>query len=220
MLQAPALFPLDQFPGNDHKPDDLYLFAFLLGGLAASKADVEKAIVASQPVCLIHLLPDAWVRPVNWLPVEKLALKSECGVPIRLEIGGQDSEHNFITDTIDLPPRQRMLVDKGFHSLAYLHAHSKPEARIGIHSPLHGEPYIIPAYSWGNLWIYGIDILFTGWLTHENFSRKAKLLSARTHTFQFDRTRVKNLVVPIGELNPLSGLLEKVRMGGGGKTRA
>jgi hypothetical protein len=30
LLQAPALIPLDQFSAEGHKPDDLYVFAFLV----------------------------------------------------------------------------------------------------------------------------------------------------------------------------------------------
>ncbi len=212
LLQAPALLPVDQFAGEDHKPDDLYLFAFLLGVVAAAQSDVDKAIAADQPVSLIHLLPEAWARPGDWILLEKLALKSECGTPILVEIGGQDAERNFINATLELPPRQRMLMEKDFHSLAYVNVHCKPAARIGIHSPLRGEPYLIPTHAWGNLWIYGLDILFTGWLTHEDFRRKATVLNAGVHTFQFDRTRLKNLSVPVGELNPLGKLLEKVRL--------
>jgi hypothetical protein len=211
LLQAPVLVPMDQFAAESHKLDDLYLFAFLLGVVAATQEDVEKALAAGQPFHLIHPLPDEWAHPANWLLLEKLALKSECERLITVEIGGQDAGRNFITASMELPPRQRVVVEQTFHSLAYVHAERKPEARIGIHSLVHGEPYLIPAYAWGNLWVYGMDILFTGWLTHEDFRRNARVLNPGAHTFQFDRTRVKNLIVPIHELKPLSPLLEKVR---------
>jgi hypothetical protein len=211
LLQAPALLTLDPFAGEEHKPDDLYLFAFLLGLVAVTRADVEKAIAVNLPVSLIHLLPEAWSRPENWIPLEKLSLKSDCGRLVTVEIGGQDGEHNFITATLELPPRQRMLVDKRFHSLVYAHALDKPEARIGIHSPQHGKPYLIPPHAWGNLWIYGMDIYLAGWLTHEDFRRKARVLNAGMQTFQYDRTPIKYLQVPVSELNPLGIFLKKVR---------
>jgi hypothetical protein len=211
LLQAPALLPLDQFAAEDYKPDDLYLFAFLLGVVAAAREDLDKAVASDQPVALIHILPEAWARPGNWISLERLALKSECGKPITVEIGGQDTGRNFITSMLELPPRQRIWVDKSYHSLAYLRAQRSPEARIGIHCPLHGEPYLIPAHAWGNLWVYGMDILFTGWLTHEEFRRKARVLNAGARTLQMDRTRIKNLLVPVSGLNPLGRLLDKVR---------
>jgi hypothetical protein len=212
LLQAPALLPLDEFSSEDQRPDDLYLFAFLLGVVTAARADLEKAIAADQPVYMIHLLPEAWARPRDWRALEKLALKSESDAPITVEIGGQDVERNFTTATLELPPRQRILVEKDFHSLAYICTRRKPEARIGIHSPRYGEAYLIPPRAWGNQWFYGMDIIFTGWLTHADFRRKATLLNAGARTFQYNRTHLKNLLVPVIELNPLERLLEKVRL--------
>lgn len=211
LLQVPALVPLDEFASGERKPDDLYLFVFLLGVVAAGQADMQKAVAAGQPVYLIHLLPEAWTRPAKWLPLEKLVLKSECESPITVEIGGQDNERNFISATLELLPRQRMLVEVTFQSLAYIHADRRPTARIGIYSPVHGEPYLIPAHTWGNLWVYGMDILLTGWLTYADFRRKARVLSAGMRTFLYDRTGVKNLFVPCEQLNPLGPLFKRVK---------
>jgi hypothetical protein len=221
VLQAPALIPLDQFAAEGRKPDDLYLFAFLLGVVAASQEDVDKAINAGQPTWLIHPLPDEWAHPAEWQPLEKLALKSECETPITIEIGGQEAGlhagagtplREFVTATLDLPPKKRVPVEQGFHSLAYVHAARRPEARIGLHSPARGEAYLVPAHEWGNIWVYGLDILLAGWITHEEYRRKAKVLNAGMRTLQYDRTRVKNLLVPLAELNPLRPLLERVRV--------
>lgn len=210
-LQAPALVPLDQFGAEGHRPDDLYLFAFLLGLTAASREDVEQALAAGQPVHLIHPLPDAWARPPDWLPLEGLVLKSECEAPLAVEIGGQEAGREFVTARLELPPRTRLAVETAFHSLAYVHAAERPAARLGLHSPRRGEAYIIPPHEWGNIWVYGMEVLLAGWLTHEEFRRKATVLNAGAHTFQYNRTRVKNLSVPMTELNPLGELFEKVR---------
>jgi hypothetical protein len=212
LLQAPALLPVEQFVNEDHKPEDLYMFAFLLGVVAVGQADVAKAIAADQPVALIHPLPENWARPRNWVPLEKLALKSDCGTPLTVEIGGQDGERNFISARLELSPRQRVTVEKDFHSLAYLRAERRPEARIGIHNPRLGKPYLIPVHAWGNVWVYGMEIIFAGWLTHADFRRKASLLNAGAFTFLHDRTRIKNLMVPLSALNPLGILLEKVKI--------
>ncbi len=211
LLEWSALVPVDQFASEDNKPDDLYLFAFLLGLVASAQGDIEKVIAAHQPLFMIHLLPHDWVRPVNWIPFENLAMKSECQSPVTVEIGGQDTGRDFITAMLELPPRQRVLVEKDFHSLAYIHALPRPEARIGIYSPRHGGPYLIPAHAWSNLWVYGMDIVLAGWLTHEEYRRKAKVLKSGAQTFQMDQTYLKNLSVLIDELNPLGRLLEKVR---------
>jgi len=211
VLQAPALVPLDQFAAEGNKPDDLFLFAFLLGVVAAVREDVDRAMAAGYPIHLIHPLPDEWRRPAEWLPLEKLVLKSECEAPIGVEIGGQDAGREFVTTRLELPPKRRVLVEQRFHSLAFVHAERQPEARIGLHSPARSKAYIIPAHAWGNIWVYGMDILLIGWLTHEEYRRKANVLNAGMRTLQFDRTRVKNLFVPMIELNPLAPLLAHVK---------
>jgi len=52
---------------------------------------------------------------------------------------------------------------------------------------------------------------FTGYLTHEEFRRKAHVLPVGSRVFQYDQTRAKNLAVPVTELNPLGNLFERVR---------
>jgi hypothetical protein len=211
VLQAPALVPLDQFAAEGHRDDDLYLFAFLLGVVATSQAEVDRASAAGQPVHLIHPLPEAWAKPSTWIPLEELALKSECSTPVTVEIGGQNAEREFVTARLELPPKKRLAVEQTFYSLAYVHTMRQPEARIGLHSPVRGEPYLIPVHEWGDIWIYGMDILLTGYLTREEFHRRACVLNAGMPTFQYARTRTKNLLVPVAGLNPLGELLEKVR---------
>jgi hypothetical protein len=211
LLQAAALIPLDQFAAEGHSSQDIYLFAFLLALTASSQADMQKAIDAGQPVYLIHPMPEDWARPKVWQPLAKLALKSECASPITVEIGGQDAERNFVTATLELPPRTRVAVEGNFHAVAHLHARSRPAARIGIHSPLNGAARLVQPHEWGNIWIYGMDILLAGYLTHEEFRRKAHVLPAGSRTFQYDQTRTKNLSVPLAELQPLAPLFEKVK---------
>lgn len=214
VLDASALVPLDQFAAEGHQPDDLYLFAFLLGLVAASHADMERAAAADQPLYLIHPLPQAWARPALWAPLEGLALKSECSAPLSVEIGGQDVGRRFVTCRLNLPPRQRVAVGEAFCSLAYVRALRRPEARLGLHSPQRGEAYLVRPHEWGNIWVYGLEILLVGWLTHEEFRRRASVLQAGAQTFQYARTRTKNLAVPMRELQPLPALLERVKAWG------
>lgn len=211
LLQAPALVPLDQFAAEGHTSQDIYLFAFLLALTTPSQADLQKAITAGQPVYLIHPMSVEWARPKVWTPLEKLALKSESETPITVEIGGQDAERNFVTAALELPPRQRVKVDQAFCSLVYVQARRRPEVRIGIHSPVRSEPYLVQPHEWGNIWVYGMDILLTGYLTHEEFRRKAHVLPVGSRVFQYDQTRTKNLAVPISESQPLGSLFERVK---------
>jgi hypothetical protein len=48
LLDAPGLVPSDQHAGDGHKNNDLYLFAFVTGQMAASQDELKKAIQTGQ----------------------------------------------------------------------------------------------------------------------------------------------------------------------------
>jgi hypothetical protein len=211
LLRASAILPLELFASEGRRPDDLHLFAFLLGLLADSHRDVDRAMSAGQPVWVFHPLSNNWRCPRQWLPLENLAFKSECESPITVEIGGQNAEREYVTDRLELPPGKRIPVEQGFYSLAYLHPGRRPEKRIALHSPARGEAKVVSPNEWDNLWIYGMDIFLVGWLSHEEYRRKAKVLNAGMHTLQVEQTGERNLQVTVEELNPLGPLFERLR---------
>lgn len=211
LLKAPALVPLDQHAADGHREDDLYLFAFLSALIAASQEDLGKALEAGQPAYLVHTLPKEWTRPQVWQPLGPLALKSESDETLTIEIGGQAEGREFLTRTLELPPRTKVKVEDGFFALSSVHVHTLPGARVGIHSPVMGEPYIIDPFGWGNIWIYGMEIILTGYIPREEFRRKSSLIQPGSRVFQYSKTRTKNLAVPVADLKPLGRLLEQVK---------
>lgn len=211
VLDAPALVPSDQHAAEGHSDYDLYLFAFLSGLVTTSQKDLKKVMEANQPHYLIHAMPESWARPKTWNPLGELVLKSEAEESIMLEIGGQDEGREMRSHVVEIPSHTRVRIKEGFHSLSYAHIKSMPNARIGIHSPIRKETYLIGATDWGNIWVYGMQILLAGYVTREEFSRRASFIQAGTRIFQYDRTRAKNLAVPVSELHPLSDLLERVK---------
>jgi len=211
VLNAPALVPSDQHAAEGHSGNDLYLFAFLSGLVAASQEDLKKVIATDQPHYLIHAMPESWTRSAKWNSLGALVLKSEADATQAVEMGGQDAGREMRSLTVEVPPRTRVKLDEGFFSLAYVHIQTQTEARIGIHSPALQETHLIGAMDWGNIWVYGLDILLAGYLTREEFSRNARLILPGSRVFQYDRTRTKNLAVTISDLKPLSELFERVQ---------
>ena len=211
VLKAPALVASDQNAADGRSDNDLYLFAFLSGLIAASQDDMKKVIEANQPHYLIHAMPDSWTRPFTWSPLGALALKSDSEETQIVEIGGQDEGREMRTCLIELPPRTRVQTKDEFFSLSYIYVKSALSARIGIHSPTRAETYIIGPMDWGNIWVYGMDILLAGYLTREEFNRRASFIQAGARVFQYDKTRTKSLAVPISDLKPLAHLFERVR---------
>jgi hypothetical protein len=212
LLKAPALVASDQHAGDGHSPFDLYLFAFLSGRVTASATELQKVIEAKQAYYLVHRMADAWNRPRQWNPLGRLALKSESDETQTIEIGGQDEGRDMRSSIVELPPRTRLEIQNKFFSLSYVHIQSDPQARIGIYSPNRNETYLIGAQDWGNIWIYGIDVLLAGYITRDEFSRRASFIQAGSHVFQQHATHVKNLAVPVSELKPLSELFEHVKL--------
>lgn len=211
LLQAPALLPLDQVSGERFHDQDILLFAFLLGLTAASRADLERVRRAGQPACLVHPLMQPWSRPHVWAPLGRLTLKSEGDAPLAVELYGQDEGRNFVQLPLELPPRQRVQADGHLYALSALRLPALPEGRIGLCSERIPRPYVISPRTWGNLWIYGLEILLAGWLTREEFRRKAALLPAGRLLFPYGRLLQRHLGVPLRELRPIQPLLEKVR---------
>jgi hypothetical protein len=212
VLNAPALVPSDQHAAEGHADTDIYLFAFLLGLVAASQADINKAILANQPHYLIHAMPEAWTRPSQWNSLGALVLKSESEVSQSLEIGGQDAGRELRSLEVELPPHTRVQLDDGLASVAYIRNKTLPEARVGIHSPVLQATHVISPLDWGNIWVYGLHILLAGYLTREEFNQQASQINPGARVFQYDRTRTKNLAVTVADLKPLSDLFERVKL--------
>ncbi len=156
-------------------------------------------------------MPDSWKRPQQWNPLGKLTLKSDAEEPQRVEIGGQDAGRQMRSLEIEIPPKTRVQIDEGFFSLAYVHSKNMPNARIGIHSPIRKQTYIIEASEWDNIWVYGTDILLAGYLTREEFNRRASFLREGAHVFPYDQTRTKSLAVSVCDLKPVAELFEHVK---------
>jgi hypothetical protein len=210
-LKAPALVPLDQHNADGRSDNDLYLFAFLTGIIAASQEDLKKAEQARQPRCLVHVMPDAWGKPQAWTPIGPLALKSDSEAPLQVELEGQAEDRSYLTCTVRLPPRTRVPAPDPFYALSCVRVDRLPGARLGVHSPVRKEIHLIQPLEWGNIWVYGMDILLAGYLTRDEFRRRASLIQPGSRVFQYDRTRARNLAVPVADLKPLADLFARVR---------
>lgn len=208
-LEAPALVPLDHFSADGQSADDIYVFAFFTGLIAVSPEAIHKAYKADLPVQLIHTMPRTWRRPTAWIPLGPLVLKSEADRALMIEIGGQDVAGGFLVRTALLPPQTRLTLDDELYSLTYVHVESKPQGRLGIFSPSRRETYVIEPRGWNNIWVYGADIFLLGWLSRDEFRQRAGLVAEGSRVFQFNRTRTKNLAVPIEQLKPIADLFER-----------
>jgi len=211
LLNAPALVPSDRHVEGGYRGDDLYLFSFLTGLMAASQKDVSKALEAGQPIFLVHALPKAWSRPSTWQPLSPLTLKSESDQTLTVEINGQAADREFLSRMIELPPLTRVKIEDDFYAVSSIHTNRLPGGRIGIYSPYMGDPYIFDPFGWGNIWFYGMDITLAGYISYDAFCQRCSQIGPGSRVFQYHRTTMKNLAVPVADLKPLDQLFEKVK---------
>jgi len=207
LLDAHALVPSDSHAGDGHSYNDIYLFAFMNGLVAASQTDLQKALAKKQPHSLIHAMPMAWRKPLNWTPLGALALKSESAEELIVEVNGQDEAREMKRKVVSLPPGVKVNVAESFYSIASLHVRRVPEARVGIRCERLDEAHLIAPYEWSNIWVYGMDIFMVGYATYEEMGQRAILLQPNSRTFQYERTHVKNLALSVSKLKPMKKLL-------------
>lgn len=208
LMDAPALVPSDSHAGDGHSYNDLYLFAFMTGLAAVSREDLQKVLSKNQPYYLVHAMPSAWSKPLNWTPLGALTLKSESAEELIVEISGQDEAREMKRKGLSLPPGVKVKLDESFYSITSLHVKRLPDARIGIRSERMGEAHIVAPHEWGNIWVYGMDILMAGYTTYEEMGTRSMLLLPGARTFQYERTYVKNLAMPFSRLKPMSKLFD------------
>jgi hypothetical protein len=211
LLNAEALVPVDQV-NSDHLPDDgLYVFGFLAALVTDTQADLARAVAAEQPILMIHPMPGKWAHPPHWQTLGELAAKTDAPAGMRLEIGGQDSAHKFASLPVALPPGTRVSAGAGWHAVSYLASRELPAGTVGIHSPTLGETHLAQAGEWGNIWLYGMEMILTGYIKRGEFRRRARRLPAGARVFQYPQTRTENFCLPMKELYPLPALFTRAR---------
>lgn len=206
LLDAQALVPSDSHAGDGHSYNDIYLFAFMNGLVAASQADLQKAIEKNQPHYLVYVPSMLLRKPMHWKPLGTLTLRSESAEELIVEVNGQDEAREMKREVISLSPGVNVKLHEVFYSITSLHVRRVPEARIRIHCEALNETLVIAPHDWSNIWVYGMDIFMVGYATYEEMSQRATLLLPNSRTFQYERTHVKNLSLLVSKLKPIQKL--------------
>jgi len=208
LLKADALIPSEQFVSEIHSDHDLYIFGIVTALVTTDRRELMRALDKSQSNYLIYLLPKTWSNPEQWVTLGRLALKSENIQPITLVIGGQIENMQSQTQEVILPPGLRVELQNDFYSLAYLHVTPNPNGRIGVHSPRLSQTIIIQPNDWGNIWLYGMEVILCGYITHGEFRQHAHELPAGSRVLQYRQTPEKSLALPVANLHPMQELFE------------
>ena len=151
------------------------------------------------------------MKPKPWRSLGKLAVKSDIHHAIKLELGGQDAHQKFLSEQMILNPRERLLPQKDFFTVSYLYTPKLPEGTIGIHSPILKDTHLVKPSEWGNIWVYGMKIIYAGYITRGEFRKNAIRLPIGSRIFQYTKTRTENFSFPIELLQPLEKLFDQAK---------
>lgn len=192
---------------GDTRPrdEDIYIFAFMTGLVTRKHKDLQIAIEADQPTALVFPTPRNWVYPANWSGLGELILKGDTEEPVTITLGGLNGEKEFITKQIHLTPKERTSVGDEFYGLSYLHTDNLPDGRVGLHSPVMKDTLLITPYDWENLWVYGMNIYFVGYMSVGEFNRKSTRFEAGRYTGDL-RVGNDTMAVQVNQLRPLTDL--------------
>lgn len=212
LLEATALVPDDQFRGESLGENDFYLFGFLAGLETRRAEELEKAAQADQPLYLLYTLNDApWLGEPTWRSLGRLALKANTRGPLEVEIGGQDEKRAALVERLWLEPRVRAETQHEFYSLLYVHPTRWPKNAIGVRSPQLQDTRLIGTRDWANIWVYGMEVMLTGWITKGDFRKQSQRLPSGSPVWQYPRTQTDNRALPIRDLRPIEELVALVK---------
>jgi hypothetical protein len=169
---------------------DIRIFAALTALVTKGRTDLATAIAAGQPYHLVYPLPPKWSQSEPWKPLGALSFNVEKDDDIQLELGGLDGRRRFLQTTLHLKPGRQVVELPEFHSIAYLHSVVPPIGRLRAHNPATKQTLVVQPKDWGNLWLYGLQILVLGYVPGTN--------TPSTY----------------GELRPLGNLVQRARAWG------
>ena len=211
LLQHSAEVPIDQLEADHLSSKDLLVFAIATGLVTKTKDDFERAAHLEQPSYCIHQLPEIWAQPTPWLSLGQLVLEANSPDPITLDLAGQGKARKVLNEQIHLPPNERKYTLANFYSLAFVHKDQISDARIGIHSPSLDQTHIIEKNDWGNIWVYGMEIILAGFITRGAFFNQSQPLYNHEQTSYTTLSRSNRPTLAISELRPLKDLFRSVK---------
>ncbi len=211
LLTTAALIPEKELFASHFSDLDLFIFAFVLAQIKPRLADQRQANQLGLPLYLVHPLPERWSQPAAWAPFGELLLKNELPPELNIELGGQDSQHHWITEQMQLPAGESCRASLGFHTLAYLHTGEIPTGRVSLHSPRPSKTQVIQPLEWGNIWVYGLEIILVGWMSRGEFRQQAARPRGGSRTSFSPHQHAPNRFLPVAQLHPLQTLFESTR---------
>jgi len=192
--------------------EDLYIFAITTALVTRSREAIKKAVNAREPLHLFYQMPSEWSLPELWSPLESLVLKTDLSESVTLTLHGQDGHQQYCAHQVRLEGRKRTAVCSEFFSIGALSIDRLPKGPVGIHNPASGETLLAAPYQWGNVWLYGIEISFAGYIRRGDFHRQAVRPAKSEALYANPCLENEHLLsLPVEELKPLPDLFKMAK---------
>lgn len=208
LSRSTAIIPLDVPPSEK---STIYLFAFVLGLVTHRQTDQVKLDEAGLPAAWVWVLPEKWRLRTNNAALGEITLKSTANHPLHIEMVGIEPSGSLIQEHIELSPHQRYLSREVYQSASYLRCNTAPHSQIGLYSSVLNETLISSIRDWINLWIYGMQIIFTGYITAGNFCEHARRVPAGSNIFPYQTLHAPGLALSLSHLNSIQDLFTRVK---------
>lgn len=157
---------------------DLILFSTVTGLVTRSIQDTARAAEAGQPLHLIYPFPKHWSLPQTWQAMKATAIKTDQEDVQTCTVAGLDGQRGPLQTTKELPGRVRTPIEQKFYALRFISTRQLVKGGMGISCQKFEAPLLIAAHQWVNLWIYGLQTYWLGYLTVEEYLDQGAGLAA------------------------------------------
>lgn len=167
-----ATVPAARWQNAAAQPEDILVFGLVLALVADTAAESRKALAQGLPLRLVFPLP------AGWLPgrePQALTLKYEGPGTLPLTLHGQ-REGDLSAYTLNLTAGQRLTPPLRWLEVYALSTERLPQGRVGLSRPGARAPLVIRPDQWANLWVYGLEVWWLGYLPRRAFAQQARRL--------------------------------------------
>jgi hypothetical protein len=167
LLETSIQIPARLQSADQYHSSDLVLFAIAAARVTGDRKELVRTAESGDPLVCIHRLPEAWRQPDVRKALGQLSLRYAGDAPLLVDLYGLGLHQGLCTEQVSLQPQAWVESKYEYRSLSSLHAGAIPAARVEIRSKAHRHAYTIMPLQWRNLWLYGQEIILTGYLPFE-----------------------------------------------------
>ena len=201
-----ATMPEARWQDAEGQPGDILIFGYVLALVTTSPEEHVRAQAKGLPLRLLFPLPSEWQRAHRPQP---LSLKYEGPGPLSLTLHGQTGQ-GLGTYELTLPEKQRLTPPPRWAELYAVSTAEVPQGRLGMSQQGVKEPLIVHPTQWGNLWLYGLEVWWLGYLTRRAFDQQARRLPAGHPKGAGVRLAQTAYGVPLSVLRPMEDLAARL----------